>query len=313
MGADEFGTTLTETVIALPVLLLVFVGIVRLNSLLQPMSQVEAVAHKMAFKNAIEVQNEKLIEGGDISTRMIKHSVPTIAGFDAVNQLRTAPPRQKGAVGDLLALQETATYTFDGLALSGHFGESSSRLWLLDQVGVKFNGLGTSLDDTSRHLVGQSQYAIRVIDDGPNATFNAGTYKSKAGPVGRAFDAIPGLNTLFGARGALAAGIRYGTESGRYERNETIQGIPMEYHAWYTMTMPSYTSGEPYKDALRAMTVGRMLMLEIPHYDHAFGFNGGFGAGERRVDATAYHGFEAPAPSNIGFWGALNYDQGNLR
>ncbi len=308
--ADAAGTTLTELLITLPAFIAVFAGITSLGKLQRQAIVSEEKAYKKTFNKALDVQG---LDVGQGLTGLLQgstgavHMSPATAAADAIVQVETYQPRQKGLFRGAIKLAEHTTYSFDGLALSGHLGESYSRVRPLRLMGVGFLGVNDAITPNPEDLFGQSYLARDLLYDGPNANFDEAGF-SLDSPLQALYGLVNGAITMTGARGALAANLRYGTVTGVQTDNVNIGPFNVDYRMHYTVSVPTYLGGDPWFDEMRTMIITRFTMAN-PHYavyNRSFGFTGQprFAASSGPIDV--------PTPADIPLTMPLNYNANTL-
>lgn len=311
-GGDERGTTLTELLLTLPIFITVFAGVVHIGQLHQQAILSEGAAYKKTFNKALSVQNSDLGSGlsGLLqgSTDAV-HMSPASASADATVQLETYQPRQEGLLKGAVKVAEHTTYSFDGLALSGHLGESYSRVRPLNMVGVGFLGVDDAVTPNPEDLFGHSYLTRDLLYDGPNADFDGSSSGfSVDAPLQSMYSLINGAVTMTGARGALAANMRYGTVTGVQEDVVSLPSRSVDYRMHYSVSVPTYVSEDPWFDQMRAMVITRFTMANPNYgvYNKTFGFHG-----QPEIGA-ANEVIEVPTTDEIPLTTPLNYDASSL-
>ncbi|QDG50683.1 hypothetical protein FIV42_08055 [Persicimonas caeni] len=278
--ADRFGTTLTELLITLPVFILIFGGVYRLGQIHSKAIVTEGVAYKNTFNKALDVQG---LDVGDGLTGLLQgsssavHMAPPVAAADAIVQLETYQPRQKNTLTrGAIKLAEHTTYSFDGLVLSGHFGESYSRVRPLQMFDVGFLGLSDEAPTANpEDLLGGSYLSRDLLYDGPNVDFQGGGFNT-SNPFQSIYGMLNGMISMSGARGALAANMRYGTVTG-VDTDQLDMGYRViDFESYYNVSVPTYLGSEPWFDQMRAMVITRFTMANPDYalYNKPFGFKG---------------------------------------
>lgn len=335
LHTNQSGTTLTELVICLPMMIVCFYGIIHLGSIATKLNVVEARAYHDTMDKVIGVQRQRMLSVSNMELGL-KHAMPTVAAVDAMHQLTQHPPRQKGAAKHLLIVSEMANYSFGGLALSGHIGESYSRTRMPRLLGLVMAGVDGAATSSSRPLMGTSIFARQIIDDSPGQYYNHGRENRQKPAFLR--QVLEFLNTgmdAAGGRAAFAAGIRYGTETGYHSQTVGAPAVQFNADAHYTVTVAPYTSilgrdtlgssgglrGRGL-DTMRATAVVRMTMADHRHYNEIFGFTGlqdstrpdggadvtermGLIEGSHLVGA---HEIQTPRVDELGFVWPMDYD-----
>jgi hypothetical protein len=275
--ADRSGTTLTELLITLPVFIIIFAGVVRLGSLQNKSIVVEGTAYQKTFNKALEIQGLDVAEGlsGLLQgSGSALHMSPPAAAADAIVQLETYEPRQRGLVKGAIKLAEHTTYSFDGLVLSGHFGESRSRVRPLSLMGVGFLGVNNAVTANPEDILGQSYLGRDLLYDGPNADNFDGVASGNA--LHMLYSMVNGLISMTGARSALAANLRYGTVTGVHRDQLDFGDGPTDFESHYTVSVPTYLGSDPWFDQMRAMVITRFTMANPNYaiYNKTLGFHG---------------------------------------
>ncbi len=285
LHSDERGATLTEAVVCLPMLIFCFGGIIHLGGIAQELNVVESVAYHEAMDKTIDEQRKGILSVARMELGLT-HALPSAAAIHAMTQLEAHPPRQRGAARHFLVVSEMANYSFGGIALSGHMGESYSRTRLPRLLGLTMAGVDNAATDSTRPLVSHSIFASQIIDDSPGRNYNHNREKNRKPAFMRRV--LEFLNTgldASGGRAAFAAGIRYGTETGSHRATVGFGPYAFQARAHYTVTVAPHTSAikrgsSPLGlsgrtlDMMRATAVIRMTMADHRHYNEIFGFNG---------------------------------------
>lgn len=325
----ENGTTLTELVIALPMMMICLYGIIELSKIATVLNVVEARGAHAAMTETLESQRVSMRSAiGD------PHSNPATASLHAMRQLNSNPPRQPGAARHFLVVSEMSNYSFGGLALSGHLGESYARTRIPRLLGAGMAGVDGAATSTPRTLAGTSMFATQLFDDSPGQRYQRNTSE---GYLDRALSILNTGLDHSGGRSAFAAGIRYGTETGSFSREVGSGRFAFRQNAYYTLTVAPYTTtlgrdgvggvGGREMDALRAIAVSRVTMTQHAHYNEIMGFNGlqnsrdgeggadvteriGLIEGSHIVDGTQ---IQTPTVERAGFVGTIAYDNELVR
>lgn len=279
---DQSGTTLTEFVICLPMLIICFFGIIRLSGCVRDLNAVEAQGFQAAMEATLDAQESSLLAG---SLGIDVHSRPTPAALDAMSQLDRFPPRQKGPAKHFLTVSEMSNYSFAGLALSGHMGESYARTRIPRLTGAKMAGVENAASPTLAPIIGTSMFATQLLNDAPGQLYDHN--RQTAGQPSYMKRALAVLNSGLdqsGGRAAFAAGIRYGTRTGHFSQYVGARRAAFEQSAYYTITVAPYTSATgndgiahldgSFLDSLRAISVVRVTMAQHAHYNEILGFTG---------------------------------------
>lgn len=226
---DERGSAMTEFVIFLPVFVVTFAGIVNLGKFGYETTRTQVLAQKQLWSKVIPV-TYSLADG-------TQHMSSVVAGGMAAGHLA-------GLAGDGDNPQQVADgieagIMSGGLALSGHWGESYTRVKPFQVVGFA-NDVDPKF--SAEDVIGDQPYPHSLLNDGPN----------RPKP-----DGIVGLITAVlagsGAVPAMAAGIRYGEVFGEENRSfsvGTLGNFSAEAH-YDVLVAPS-----PLKGAATKMTFG---------------------------------------------------------
>ncbi|MFU8802223.1 MAG: TadE/TadG family type IV pilus assembly protein [Bradymonadaceae bacterium] len=300
---DEQGTTLTEFMMTLPIFIMVFIGILTLGDLTVASVTVEADAHRDVFSRARTVQTN--------ANPLNVHIAPVTAGVDASLQVENFKPRQTGGVQQGIRALEHSTYSLQGMVMSGHWGESNSRVQPLGLLGVKPRGMFNDTTEAPtgyyRDVVGDSVLAGELVYDGPLA-LNFDTIDAISGADSVVQAVVNGLNafvTSTGSRAGLAAGMRYGTVTGREQiTGSAFNNWDYEYSAYHTVTVAPHVHGDSWFDAMRATTVTRFTMFSYPHLQRTLGFDDG----ADRLNIDDYPQVPVPDHEDVGFGNHLIYD-----
>lgn len=267
---DVRGTAMTEFVIVLPVFLVIFVGIVELGKYgvvtVQSRGSAKVETLDAYFDNQTaesgllrEVSNS---DGFDRAA----HFNPKTASGSALDQLETHPPHGEGrrAGNHLVRSYERKAYL--GL-LDGHFGEATARVDFLARTD-QFNAVGVSeiVPEPRKHLFGENTshlvLAGDLMEDGASTTPSRGECKSLVDQFGgRLNDAL----SATGARPMIAAGIRYGTVTGRSTpesgRSVTFAGKSFRPDIyWNTLVGPQFFTDHPNRQTALATLVSRLAL-----------------------------------------------------
>lgn len=329
---NEQGTTLTEFVMCVPMLLLCFFGIIRLSEFARDLPAVEAMGFQSAVEQTLDAQESSLV-GAVVGSDM--HASPTFGALDAYRQVRKYPPRQKGAPKHFLEVVEMSTYSFGGLTQTGHMGESYSRAKIPRVLGAKMAGVENTATMTLRPLVGTSATALQLLNDAPGQRYDHDRQTAGEEPYLQKVLSIlnQGLDAS-GGRASFGAGIRYGTETGHYSQIVGVGPASFAQESYYTFTVAPYTSSTgndgvsgldgQFLDSMRAIGVIRVSMATHPHYTEILGFNGlensregnggasvqqriGFIEGSHLVGSTQVN---SPNLEEMQLLWPLNYDSG---
>lgn len=332
---NERGATLTELVICLPMMIVCFYGIIYLGAAARELNVVESVAYHNTMDQAVEEQRRRMLSIANMDAGLT-HAMPSVAAIHAMRQLEAHPPRQKGAARHLLVVSEMANYSFGGIALSGHFGESYARTRMPRLLGMGMAGVDDAATSSARPLMGTSVFARQIVDDSPGQNYKH--ERERARKPGFLQGVLNFLNTgldAAGGRAAFAAGIRYGTETGHHRASVGAGPFTFQSEAYYNVTVAPYTSilgkdqlggGDGLRgrglDSMRATAVIRMTMADHPHYNEIFGFNGlqNSTRSDGGADVTQRIGFvegsylvgdtqiQTQQVDQIGFAWPMNYD-----
>lgn len=271
---DRSGTSLTEFVIMLPIFLLIFQGIVKLGQFTRKGSEPPVEAYQKTFGKTVEKQKDSPL----IPTS--SHFHPSSGGGGALNQTwsKSPPYNKSGTVRTVTKGAETAAY--GGLIAGGHMDESAVRVTgtraVADIKGCQGPttpaahkcvdlDIGTRdsyVKSNMEGVTGEAPYATDLLDDSPG---NDMDQSNASGPLGR----LNGFISSTGVRPAIAAGVRYGTVTGRSQRNYSFMGEDMDMRAYYSNLVPPATTGGPngpLADALRATAVSRLTMQGKDYY-----------------------------------------------
>jgi hypothetical protein len=280
---NESGATMTEFVIMLPIFVLIFNGVMILGEYTRKGSEPPVHAYKATFGKVIDFQKSAFAVGWSMqSTAGGGYAGDQLAGTGWVSD---ASPVHNRSTAVNVAANAAEASTYGLLVTDGHMGESFARTsapgLAMDINGcegieppasndcyqLNGNGPDERLTRDITDLVGGSEYAEALLDD--SIEFS--------GFSGNSFlDVLNDSLDILGARPALAAGIRYGTVSGRHEQSFEFGGLSKEMNAYYSSLIPPSTTGGsqgPRVDALRATAVTRLTMESHDHYSELPGIN----------------------------------------
>ncbi len=240
---NQYGTTLTEFLITLPIFIVIFITMVRLGQFELTAGQVWKTAYQDTWAKALPVSESPVVP---ISSQYM-HGNPQLAGSAASAQLGQHSTHNKidSLKGNIGGLERD---TYSGLQSSGHWGESFNRIQPIMEYADIVNIHGYVSAQPTK-VIGNSGYSRSIVDDsgGMVQTANGGS----------------------GVAAAVAAGARYGTVFGMSEINPTIMGIkiPMYVH-FNTLVAPM-----PFTESTTTMEVSRSLMLKQSHYRDILGIS----------------------------------------
>ncbi len=275
---NDSGATLTEFVIMLPIFLIVFDGVLVLGQFTRKSSELPVRAYKQTFEQALRYQKDFYAFGWN--------DQPQAASVDALTQLNSVSTAHNRSTAVKWADYAEETAAYGGLGLSGTPGESYARVKpiaaVIDIKGCEGNSPGDYIYGGSatncvglksdnilkpqlKGWVGNAKYATDLLND---SVFNGGGFG------GGFFSALNNIITHTGIRPALAAGVRYGTVSGRVDDDYTFAGQTMHMNAHFSTLVPPGTTGDgfcplgqgPRCDALRATAVARLTMQGEDYY-----------------------------------------------
>lgn len=301
---DQQGTSLTEFVITLPIFLLILAGVIDLGALLNATVLVEIEANHAMLDGVQEVESESLDLG--VSTVAINYSQPSIAAARAVYQLESNPPRRATPAGrSFVRLFEHSTYSITGMALSGSWGESHSRVRRLQDFGIELAGVEEVVTSHPEQLFGNrmtgSMLSNDLLNDGPQSRFDSENYQR--GGIRGITSLLNDAVSTAGMRGALAAGTRYGTVTERREATVQVnRGMDRTFGVHMTSTVGPYVNDDPWESALRSTAVTRFTFFNnrLGYYNETLAFDG---SNPFRIDDLRT--LEVPTPA---FSGPLQYD-----
>ncbi|MEZ4460813.1 MAG: pilus assembly protein [bacterium] len=218
---DESGTTISEFVITLPIFIMCFVGTLQLGMFNEKSVKTWARAHKNTFEQAIPVSKNRF---------SVMHMQPTVgAGLSAAGlAFGNKPIHQSGVQRGLILAAEGTTYLQMGL--KGHWGESATRTWPVDQI-VNMRYVEGYRSSNSSTIIGNSKLAKDLLDE------SVGNF---SGSGGGALGAINALLSGSGVRPAMAAGQRYGAVFGFATDNMNVAGYPMSFRAHFNTLVPPF-------------------------------------------------------------------------
>lgn len=279
---DESGATLTEFVVMLPVFLLVFYGVMELGQFSRKGSEAPVKAYKQTFEEALRYQKDfYAIDWNTHPTTAAGHAGDQLFGTGMISE---GSPVHNRSDAVKIAANTTEALAYKGLLENGHMGESYERANAVGTI-IDINGCegvqpGASNDcyqlndgrltDDIEDLVGDSQYAKSLLSDAPDVQeFSNVTNGGVFGALNAVFDG-------FGIRPAMAAGIRYGTVTGRHEEDYTFAGRTVEMNAYFNTLVPPGTHGGNQgqrADAAYATAISRLTMQGQQHYENLLGID----------------------------------------
>lgn len=204
----------------LPMFIFCFVGIVQLGLFSEKSIKVWANAHRETFDPAVSVSQTRF---------SLLHMQPTIGAATSAAGLFTGskPLNQTAVQRGIVLAAETATY--GGMALKGHWGESSMRTLPVDTL-VDMRWVEGKRTTNSNTIIGGSVLARDLLDE--TASFS--------GSGGGALGAINALLSGSGARPAMAAGQRYGTVVGQASDSMTVAYRTVDMSAHFNTLVPPF-------------------------------------------------------------------------
>lgn len=255
---DRRGTSMTEFVITLPIVLLIFVGIIELTQYGRAATRARIEAHHETFDAIYEVQRTPtngvgvfdVVDQAYFDPGTLPHRHPTSAAIKSEADLmpQAYPPYQPTQFArGLVTAAETTTY--GEMAATGHFGESHGRLMpalLVPNSGLP--GVEQAMAPHPQKLFGsgntRSWFARDLMYDGIDVAFDFDDCQSALGVV------VSGINQGIGATGIrpmLSGGIRYGTVVGEVDTTIDMGSIgPIQARAYYTSLAPPHVfEGDP--------------------------------------------------------------------
>ncbi len=270
---DESGATLTEFVVMLPIFLLVFYGVMELGQFSRKGSEAPIKAYKQTFDQALEYQKDFYAMGWNVhATSAAVSAGDQLAGTAITSE---SSPVHNRSTSIKVAANATEATTYLGLGANGHMGESHMRTEAVGMVGDLQGCEGAMPPDSNdcielnphltndlRDLVGESDFAYGLLNDGPDAS-------SFSGMGGGVFSSLNNVLSGIGIRPAMAAGIRYGTVTGRHDETYSFAGRDVEMNAFFNTLVPPGTHGGgqgPRVDALYATAISRFTMQGQDHY-----------------------------------------------
>jgi hypothetical protein len=223
---DEDGATLTEFIITLPVLLLVFSAIIQMGAFQEKSVKVWVNASGNMWETALtepESQTSPYANAGS-------------AAAMGVNQLGQNQVHREAHTSVARTTQAEAR-KYSNMGQSGYWGESAARVQPARNKGVEVWGVDDNISTDSSEVLGESNYASAMLDDGP-------------GQLGA----------------AQLAGLRYGTAEGVHEESLTFMNLTMDMRAHFN-TAVSPTGGSEPLAAARA----RQELDNLDPYDKLSG------------------------------------------
>lgn len=276
-GADNSGVTLTEFVLTLPVVIVIFAGIGSLGKLQETSVRVWARAHANTFDS---LQEEKILSGLDdivpsaglnLNDSKTSKLLPPLAGGAALDQLKEyAIPQESTALRSSVTAAEVRAYS--KLASDGHMGELEGRLEPLHRIGG-FNYFGVSSSAVSPNTYqlmgipgrGGSQIGSTLVYDGPSSFSSSfqGGEDCPGGLLAQVGSRVEQALSSGGIRPMLAAGIQYGTITGEPESEFIDMGMrqpPVKVQAYYNVTMPPRVVEADWVQPALTMMITRMAL-----------------------------------------------------
>ncbi len=246
----EEGATMTEFVMTLPMFIFCFVGIVQLGLFSERSIKVWANAHRETFDPAVSVSQTRF---------SLVHMQPAVgAAYSGVGLLTGSKPlNQTGVQRGIVLAAETATY--GGMALKGHWGESSMRTLPVDAL-VDMRWVEGKRTTNSNTIIGSSALARDLLDE----------TSSFSGSGGGALGAINALLSGSGARPAMAAGQRYGAVVGRATDSMTVAHRSVNMSAHFNTLVPPFPL-EGFEAGAVPLGVVRLTMESHSPYKEILG------------------------------------------
>lgn len=270
--ADDGAATMLEFVLTLPVVIVIFVGIVQLSKISIESVRIWSQAHINTFDkltgtqtlslDAMIAENER---GREDRPRSLL--LPASAGAFAMEQLIEYPPAISNRyMRAPVTVLEGELYGFS-LPAAGHWGEAASRAELLQIAGKQVAPVHHAVTSDPSGLFGVprggSTLARNLLYDGPALTsFGAGAC---AGTEMSLTDlAVSGANGALsgtGLRATLAASMQYGTLTGESDAEVVRYGpIAVEPTAYLNVGVSPHTLKDAWMQPLFTMFVTRLAL-----------------------------------------------------
>lgn len=261
--SDDRGTSLTEFVITVPIFLVILTAVLDLGALINGTVLVEIEASQEMHTSLRQASEESL--SLNMSALGTTHAQPTRAAALAIRDLEQNRPRRASAAGrSFIRLYEHSTYGLTGMAVSGSWGESHSRVRRLQDFGIEMAAIDELVTSHPEAMLGNrmtgSWLGNELFNDGPGNRFDSQNYRG--GVVAAVTSFLNDAVSSAGMRGALAAGNRYGTVTARTEIDIfQNRGPDRSLGAHYTGTVGPYVNPNPYESELRSAAVTRFTFF----------------------------------------------------
>lgn len=221
LARDEGGTSLTEFIIALPIMITIMVGTLSIHKLYQTGMEVRGEANRLAWSQALEEQTKLASTNAN----------PLISGIDSV---------------------------ISGAAFGGSFSEAVVDN-LADPPGAGIYGdsyLKVQIADVLFTVGAKPQFTVPKILTSTGSTNNSVTAISLSDFPGKpsgggGFEGIlSGILSVSGARPGITGGIRYGAGREKVTRSYSAHGFETELTGEYRISNPTRPTNRMFAMAL---------------------------------------------------------------
>jgi hypothetical protein len=300
---DRSATTMTEFVIVLPIMVMIFVGMNELGSYGRISVETRVEATHRTFSDVYDVHRSNAetlsAAANDAYLSDATHLNPSAAMIDAQLQLQDHPIRQESSFSQMLVRsQEMGTYT--ALALSGHLGEAYARLQpALLMPNSYVPGLYEAIRADSDLLFGRmsadgSLLAYDLLYDGIGFSFNIDQCQGALETITSVFN--QGLGAA-GIRPMLSAAMRYGTVTGSVDTTVNIPAVgDRQVYAYFNTAVPPFVfEKKPGLQPALTMIFTRLAMLNcaMKPYSGLMGVGG-----NQNLPPVGQGVLNVPSPSN---------------
>src|SRR5690554_6207569 len=323
-AADDSAATMLEFVLTLPVVIVIFVGIVQLSKISAESVHIWSSAHVNTFDKLTRTQTLELGEiiaenesGRDERPRSLL--LPATAGAYAMEQLIEYPPAISNRyMRAPVTVLEGSVYGFS-LPASGHWGEAQSRAELLQIAGKRVSPVHDAVTSDSSRLFGVprggSMLARSLVYDGPSLTSFGAAGDCAGNDMSLTDMAVSGANGVLsetGLRATLAGSMQYGTLTGKSNSRAVRYGpIVVEPMAYLNVGVSPHTLKDAWMQPLFTMFVTRLALEDcsLQPYSGLLGIGtnrkGEYGL-PTQVNDLALD--KVPTPKDAGIAYPLNYE-----
>ncbi|WP_230467696.1 TadE family protein [Lujinxingia vulgaris] len=253
---------MTEFVMFLPVFVLIFVGIFELGRLYDFSLRARGMAFTDTISRFRQVQDTSFRDAITSNGLARKAISPLSASVDSTSQLFRTPPNQRAGVREVLAQRDLKAYSqTSGLGQHGSLGEALGRINLARQAGVEVTAVDHMITHDLTLFVGPSALASELFDDRPQNRLDTSMSGQGDSLLQTLANKVNETITSAGARSALAANIRYGTLTGRFDNSVHIASVgDVEVSAWYSVLAPTYAHSDDRKNGQMATFASRLTI-----------------------------------------------------